>query len=170
MGWVGCFMSRPLRARCRCTSYPGRCPGLVCRAPSGLGRVAINLEGEYVSRKDAKTQRRKVFQCDISVARLTCRGTGSSLARFDSSLRSWRLCVRNCRFQDNGWSGGLDHRCGRLRSESKAKAEALDSRRWPLAGTMIKVGAVYSGSWAGDLAGLPAPQGASQSDVVSGTT
>jgi len=46
----------------------------------------------------AKTQRRKVFQCDISVVRFTYRVTGSSPAKFYSSLRSWRLCVSNCRF------------------------------------------------------------------------
>ena len=45
----------------------------------------------------AKAQRSKGYQFDISVARLACRVTESSLAKLCSSLRSWRLCLSNGR-------------------------------------------------------------------------
>jgi len=43
------LMSRPYRAGLNCTVNPGRCPGLVCHAPSGL--TAIEAQSDEMNRR-----------------------------------------------------------------------------------------------------------------------
>jgi hypothetical protein len=70
----------------------------------------------------AKTQRRKVFQCDISVVWSTCRVTGSAPATLYSPLRSWPLCVINCRLVAQWqWTGGWE---GNKTREQRIKGAA----------------------------------------------
>ena len=70
-GWAPSSMtiSRPFRASHFLAHYPGRCPGLVCRAPSGLAStlsralsVTLSPLSKEAGKAHAKTRRREELE------------------------------------------------------------------------------------------------------------
>ena len=92
-------MSRPFRASLLYPSYPGRCPGLVCHAPAGLGRVARQAGTRLTSRAARLPGRRQATgrgatsrsggwaRCALPILQSTIKPTHIS---FDRSLAPTR--------------------------------------------------------------------------------